>query len=132
MGRGEWGLGYGLMLAFEGSGGEDGGWDGAFPEEVADEVVFADVLAEEIDPGRVFRGRCRGSGQGVEVGATEHVAFADDAGGDRDGVDGGVELRVRGREEEFFEEGAPGGAPGLLFARSECACGMGVAIEGWE
>ena len=97
-------------------------------------MVFADVLAEEIDPRRVFRRRCWGSGgQGVEVRAPEHVAFADDAGRDRDGADGGVEFRVRGREEELFEERTPGRAPSLLFALvGECACGSGCAIEGWE
>ena len=49
-----------------------------------------------------------GGGEGVEVGASEHVAFADDAGGDGDGVDCGVEFCVRGGEEELFEEAANG------------------------
>lgn len=38
--------------------------------------------------------------------ATEHVRFSDYAGRDGDGGDGGVEFRVRGGEEELFEETA--------------------------
>lgn len=54
-------------------------------------MVLADVIAEEIDArGVVPRRGC----QGVEMRAPEHVAFADDAGGDGDGGDGGVEFRV--------------------------------------
>ena len=121
------------VQTFERGGCAYGGWDGPFPEEVADEVVFADVLAEEIDSRRVLCWRSWGSGQGVEVRATEHVAFPDDAGCDGDGADGGVEFRVRGREEEFFEEGAPGGGASLLFALvGSWNWRMGVAVEGWE
>ena len=39
--------------------------------------------------------------------AAEHIAFANDARRDSDGGDGGVELRMRRRKEEFFEEGTP-------------------------
>lgn len=55
-------------------------------------MVFADILAKEIDArGVVF---WRGGGQSVEVRAPEHVTFADYAGCDCDGADGGVELCV--------------------------------------
>lgn len=43
------------------------------------------------------------------MGASEHVGFADYAGGDGDGGDGGVEFCVRGGEEELFEEAAAEG-----------------------
>ena len=36
------------------------------------------------------------------MGEFEHGALADYAGGEEDGVDGGVEFGVRGGEEEFF------------------------------
>ena len=60
-------------------------------------MVLADILAEEIDAGGVVFGG--GGGQSIEVRTAEHVAFADYAGRDCDGADGGVEFRVGGREE---------------------------------
>ena len=63
-----------------------------FPEEIADEMVLADIFAEEIDAGGVILEG--GGGQSVEVRATEHVAFANYAGRDCDGVDSGVEFCV--------------------------------------
>ena len=62
-------------------------------------MVLADVVGEEIDA-RAASGV--GGCQGVEVGEPEHVAFADDAGGDGGGVDARVEFRVGGRLEHFF------------------------------
>jgi len=91
-------------LAFRGGEREDRQRDGVFPEEVPDEMVLADIGAEEIDPRRV--GGAFGIREGVEVRAPEHVGFADDAGRDGDGGYGGVELGVGGGEEELFEEGA--------------------------
>ena len=44
------------------------------------------------------------AGQRVEVRAPEHVRFADYAGRDGDGGDGGVEFCVGGGEEELFKE----------------------------
>lgn len=56
-------------------------------------MVFADVVGEEVDAGAAGGvGGC----QAVEVGAAEHVGFADDAGGDGAGVDPRVEFRVSG------------------------------------
>lgn len=88
-----------------GGGEREHRWrDGVLPQEVPDEMVLADVGTEEVDPGRV--GGVLGGGEGVQVRAPEHVGFADDAGRDGDGGDGGVEFGVGGGEEELFEEGA--------------------------
>ena len=74
-------------------------------------MVLADVVAEVVDAcsaqlafWEVGVGRC--GCESVEVGASEHVGFADDAGGDCNGRDGDVEFCVGGGEEEFFEEAA--------------------------
>jgi len=91
-------------LALRGGEREHRRRDGVLPEEVPDEMVLADIGAEEIDPRRVWR--ALGVREGVEVRAPEHVGFADDAGRDGDGGYGGVELGVGGGEEELFEEGA--------------------------
>jgi hypothetical protein len=91
-------------LALRGGEREHRRRDGVLPEEVPDEMVLADVGAEEIDPRRVWR--TLGGCEGVEVRAPEHVGFADDAGRDCDGGYGGVEFGVGGGEEELFEEGA--------------------------
>ena len=79
---------------------------GGAPEKVTNEVVFADVVGEEIYA-------CWSTGVGgerIEVRAAEHGGFADDAGSDGDGVDGDVHLGVGGREKEFFQ------------TASECGC----------
>ena len=68
---------------------------GSFPEKVADEVVFADVVGKEVDAGATATGVGRG-GQGVEVREAEHVGFSDGAGGNGDSGDGGVEFGVGG------------------------------------
>ena len=94
---------------------------GGFPEEVADEVVFADVVGEEVDSGGAVRVR---GGEVVEVRAAEHVGFADYAGGDGDGVDGGVEFGVGGGEEEFFEPTAAAAKD-----RGECRMGLWSALD---
>lgn len=91
-------------LAFRGGEREHGWRHGLLPEEVPDEMVLADIEAEEIDPRRV--GGVLGGREGVQVRAPEHVRFADDAGRDGDGGYGGVEFGVGGREEELFKEGA--------------------------
>ena len=75
-------------------GGEDGGRDGLLPEQIANQMVLADVAAEVVYALAV--------GQGVQVRLAEHVALADDAGGDADRVDGGVELCVGGGHEHFL------------------------------
>lgn len=82
--------------------------EGGPPEEVAYKVVFADVVGEEIYTRRSIdvAGRLD---EGVEVRTPEHGGFADDAGGDGDGVDGHVHFGVGGGEEEFFETAAEGG-----------------------
>lgn len=94
-------------------------------------MVFADVIAEEIDAGGVGAGCV---GQSVEMRAAEHIAFADDTGCDGDGGDSGVEFRVRGREEEFFEEGTP--VPSSLplslwysFTIAGAGCGGGQGLR---
>ena len=104
------GVGVGVRVrleTFELGLGEDGSREWRFPEEVADEVVLADVIREEIYAGALSGGV--GLGQSVEVRAAEHVAFADSAGRDGGGGDGGVEFRVRGRVEHFLQEAAGGG-----------------------
>src|SRR5690242_3262696 len=63
-----------------------------FPKRVANEVVFADVVGEEVDTGRVL---LMGRGNVVELQATEHGAFTHDAGRNFDGIDGLVELGMR-------------------------------------
>ena len=73
----------------------------AFPEEVPDKVILADMGAEIVDSGRVSGTSM--AGQRVEVRPPEHVRFADYAGRDGDGGDGGVEFCVGGREEELFQ-----------------------------
>lgn len=53
-------------MAFAFCDSADGGGDGAFPEEIADEVVFADVVAEEVDARVVgVGGWGGGGGEGV-------------------------------------------------------------------
>lgn len=88
------------------------------PEEVADQVVLADVAREEVDAaaaalvgvgGAAEVGVVRRVGVLVEVALAEHVALADDAGGDADGVDGAVELGVAGRHEHLVEAAAARG-----------------------
>lgn len=87
--------------------------DARAPEQVADDVVLAHVRGEVVDA----LGQRRGAGGGqegvaggvggeVEVGAAEHVALADDAGRDADGVDGAVELGVRRGQERLLEAAA--------------------------
>ena len=105
-------------------------------------MVFADVVGEEIDAGAaVGRGGCGwgGGGQGVEVRAAEHVAFADDAGGDGSGVDAGVEFRVGGRLEHFFQAAACNRVYALGEIRGKravgnCACcgGNTGSRGGWD
>ena len=73
------------------------------PQHVPDQVVLADIGAEEVDALVV--------GEVVEVGGEEHGGFADNAGGEEDGVDGCVEFGVRGRHEEFFQAAAADGTP---------------------
>ena len=68
-------------------------------------MVFADVVAEVVYS---WGAEGVGRGEGVEVRAAEHVGFANDAGGDGDAGDGGVEFCVRGGEKGFFEMTAPG------------------------
>ena len=81
------------------------GRDGGAPEEVSDQVILAYVVAEVVDPwGAVGVGGC----EGVKVRESEHVGFADDAGGNGDGGNGGVEFCVGGGEEDFFKESAGG------------------------
>ena len=72
-------------------------------------MVFADVVGEEIYTRWSIGVRGGRLGEGVEVGTPEHGGFADDAGGDGDGVDGDVHFGVGGGEEEFFETAAEGG-----------------------
>ena len=98
--------------------------DSVFPEEVADQMVFADVVGEEVDAWRAER---VGGGEVVEVRAAEHVGFADDAGRDEDGVDGCVEFRVRGGEEEFFEAAAAAVDDGREESLLRCRLLGGVA-----
>lgn len=116
----------------KGCGGAGGCGERGAPEEVADQVVFADVVREEIDAFARVRsggveelfelmllGLClvRMSGgllwlvfwvaacEQVEVRAPEHVGFAEQAGGDGDGVDGRVEFGVGGGHEHLFKVG---------------------------
>lgn len=86
---------------------------GRAPQQIADQVVLADIVGEEIDA-RAAVGGC--GSQGVEVGAPEHVGFTDDAGGEGGGVNARVEFRVAGRLEHFFEAAAGEGEG----AREEC------------
>lgn len=117
-----------------------GGRDGVLPEQVPDQVVLADVGGEVIEARLLLllRGHAggaagageRGGGEQVQVRAAEHVGFADDAGGDGDGVDGRVEFGVRGREEELFQQTAPLSAPSpptLL----QCRVLVSGEILGW-
>lgn len=67
---------------------------GRFPEEVSDEMIFADVGGESVDASDFVRALGRGRGKSVEVTAAEHVAFANYAGRDGDGIDAGVEFCV--------------------------------------
>ena len=75
--------------------------DGRLPQQVSDQVIFADVMREVVDTGTIWRGRRRG--EGVEVRASKHVALTYRAGRDGDGGDGGVVFGVGGGEEERFE-----------------------------
>ena len=75
-------------------------------------MVFADVVAEEIDALVLFGGVCVvggcgcGGGEGVEMGASEHVRFAYRARRNGDCGYRGVEFRVGGGEEELVEDAA--------------------------
>lgn len=100
------------------------------PEEGADEVVFADVVGEEIDAGAAGgRGGGGGGGQGVEVGAAEHVAFADDAGGDGGGVDAGVEFGVGGCLEHLFKATARNGENAVGEIEGRAGSGNGICCD---
>lgn len=95
-----------------GGGGGVVGRDGRVPQQVAYQVVLADVAAEEVDAraaGGV--GGCearvvRRLGVGVEVGLAEHVGLADHAGRYADGVDRAVELGVGGCHEHLIQAAA--------------------------
>lgn len=86
--------------------------DVGLPEQVADEVVFADVAREEVDAaaavGVVVGAKVRvvlGVGVPVEVALAEHVALANDARSDAHGVDGAVKFGM-GRGHEHLVETA--------------------------
>ncbi|KAH6611528.1 hypothetical protein Trco_001548 [Trichoderma cornu-damae] len=81
------------------------------PEEIPNQMVFADVVGEVVDaagppvvsrkdgiPGRI--------GDLVQVSLAEHVALADDAGRNANNVDGAVELDVGGGHEHFVQTAA--------------------------
>ena len=51
--------------------------------------------------------------------AAEHVAFADDTGGDGDAGDGGVEFCMGGGEKGFVEESAVVVSGGLMVVTGE-------------
>ena len=97
------------------------------PDQVADEVVFADVGREEIDApaaGGLGGGDdwvLVGVGEALEVGFAEHVALAYETGGDADGVDGAVEFGVAGGHEHLLEAAA---------AAHEACLGAGVVVGG--
>lgn len=78
------------------------------PEEVAYQVVLADIVGEVVDAAWalevLWENRVAGGiGDLVQVSLAEHVALADDTGGDTDDVDGAVEFDVRGGHEHFVE-----------------------------
>ncbi len=72
-----------------------------------------------------------GVGGVVEVRLAEHVALADDAGRDADGVDGAVELGVRGGHEHLLEPPAAVGPRSREHRRghADVAC-AGAARDG--
>lgn len=96
MGRGVAGL------AFLSGCSEDGRRNRLLPEEIPDKMVLADVGAEIVDSRWMLCARY--VRQGMEVRAPEHVRFPHYAGRDCDRGDGGVELRMRGREKHLFQQ----------------------------
>ena len=85
-------------------------WDRRAPEEVPDEVVFADVIREKIDAralvfvapftiaAAVVGGAEIGS-ESIKMRAAEHIRLPNRARRDSNGGDGGVEFCVRSGEE---------------------------------
>lgn len=70
-------------------------WLRLLPEQIADKMILANVVGEEVDS--------PAGSECVEVRTAKHVRFADNARCDRDGVDGGVELCMCRGEEQLVE-----------------------------
>lgn len=64
-------------------------------------MVFTDIVGEIIDPRRTG-GEARG--EGVEMGAAEHVGLANNAWSNSNSRDSRVEFCVGGGEKEFFQQ----------------------------
>jgi len=81
------------------------------PDELANGVVFTDVMGEVIDTSGSIGvlgedGVERGVGRLIEVGFAEHVALSDYAGGDANTVDGAVEFGVSSGHEHLVQPAA--------------------------
>jgi len=71
------------------------------PQKITNQMVFADVLAEEVDSSTI--------GEAVKVSTPEHGAFSDNAGSDQNSIDRRVEFGVSRGEEELLKPTATNG-----------------------
>lgn len=75
-------------------------WHRVLPEGVTNEMILADVLAEEVQTYAAFVHLGR---YVVEVASAEHCAFSDGTRCNKDCIYRGVEFRMCSRHEEFFK-----------------------------